>query len=98
MSLARQTRLSLGDPLRAPYPAGMNDVDPARLKRVTDAIEDPCDEGGYDMFCRDRAGQPCPEYAEHCHPPVYPCIDRLRHRVALNIVTENDRRRAARRQ
>lgn len=65
-----------------------------RVRRVMDAIDDPCDEGGYDTFCRNRQGELCPEHAEHCRPPDYPCMPRLRERLAKEIVAINDLRRA----
>jgi hypothetical protein len=68
--------------------------DDERFGAILEAIDDPCDEGGYDIFCRDRNGALCPEHAEHCHPPEYPCIALLRRRLALQIIEINDRRRA----
>src|SRR5437868_1396589 len=34
-------------------------VTPERTARVAAYIDDPCDEGGYDAFCRDRHGTLC---------------------------------------
>jgi hypothetical protein len=68
-------------------------MDDDRLQQVMDAIEDPCDEGGFDTFCRDRTGALCAEHVEFCRPPDYPCIQRLRRRLAEGIVADNDRRR-----
>ena len=59
-----------------------------------DAIEDPCDEGGYDTFCRNAQGELCPEHEAHCRPPDYPCMARLRERLARGILAANDARRA----
>ena len=71
----------------------MSAVDPERLERVMAAIDDPCDEGGYDTFCRNACGEQCGEYAEHCLPPDYPCIARLRRKLAERVIAINDARR-----
>lgn len=73
----------------------MSAVDPERLERVMAAIDDPCDEGGYDVFCRNGRGELCAEHLEYCKAPEYPCIARLRRRLALAIIDQNDARRAA---
>lgn len=57
------------------------------------AIDDPCDEGGYDTFCRNAQGELCSEHVEHCHPPHYPCIARLRRKLAEAVIAINDARR-----
>lgn len=73
------------DPLRTPEKAA----------QVAAAIDDPCDEGGYDQFCRDRHGQQCSFYKDHCKAPDYPCIDMLRHRLAVEFLETISRRREA---
>jgi len=71
--------------------------DATRLFKVMQAIDDPCDEGGYDAFCRDARGQQCVFHAEHFRPPEYPCLALLRRAVAERFIREVDVRRAARR-
>jgi len=71
------------DPLRTPEKAA----------QVAAAIDDPCDEGGYDQFCRDRHGQQCSFYADHCKAPDYTCIDMLRHRLAVEFLETIAQRR-----
>lgn len=71
------------------------DVDPERLAKVMQAIDDPCDEGGYDAFCRNSHGELCVFHAEHFRPPEYPCLALLRRAVAERFVREVDERRAA---
>lgn len=68
-------------------------VTPERTARVAASIDDPCDEGGYDAFCRDRRGQLCRFHQEHCHAPDYPCIDLLRHALAVAFLEEIAQRR-----
>lgn len=81
----------------SPQAAAANDdaplVTPERTARVAASIDDPCDEGGYDQFCRDRRGQLCRFHDEHCHAPDYPCIDLLRHHLAVSFLEEIRRRR-----
>jgi hypothetical protein len=67
---------------------------PERTAKVASFIDDPCDEGGYDAFCRDRRGQLCRFHAEHCHAPHYPCIDLLRHALAVTFLEEIAERRS----
>ncbi len=69
---------------------------PERAARVARSIDDPCDEGGYDAFCRDRRGQLCRFNLEHCHAPDYPCIDLLRHALAVSFLEEIAQRRHGR--
>jgi len=69
-------------------------VTPERTARVAASIDDPCDEGGFDAFCRDRHGNLCRFHAEHCHAPDYPCIDLLRHSLAVSFLEEIAQRRA----
>src|SRR6267378_988666 len=76
----------LTDPLRSPEKAA----------QVAAAIDDPCDEGGYDQFCRDRQGQLCQFHIQHCKPPDYPFIDMLRHHLAVDFLETIARRREAR--
>ena len=82
----------------SPQGAAANDdgplVTPERTARVAASIDDPCDEGGYDQFCRDKRGELCRFHAEHCHAPDYPCIDLLRHHLAVSVLEEIRRRRA----
>ena len=69
-------------------------VTPERTAEVARHIDDPCDEGGYDAFCRDRHGQLCRFNETHCHAPDYPCIDLLRHALAVSFLEEIEERRA----
>jgi hypothetical protein len=69
-------------------------VTPERTAKVAQSIDDPCDEGGYDAFCRDDHGQLCRFHLEHCHAPDYPCIDLLRHALAVSFLEEIEARRA----
>ena len=69
-------------------------VTPERTAKVAAYIDDPCDEGGYDAFCRDRHGNLCQFHEEFCHAPDYPCIDRLRHFLAVSFLEEIAQRRA----
>ena len=62
-------------------------------EKVARFIDDPCDEGGYDAFCRNRHGQLCGFHEEHCHAPDYPCIDLLRHALAVSFLEEIEERR-----
>ena len=64
-----------------------------KTAQVAAAIDDPCDEGGFDQFCRDRHGQQCRFYAEHCKPPDYPCLDLLRHHLAVDFLEQIVQRR-----
>ena len=66
---------------------------PERTARVAEHIDDPCDEGGYDAFCRDSRGQLCRFHEQYCHAPDYPCIDRLRHHLAVRFLEEIAQRR-----
>ena len=59
-----------------------------RTARVAAFIDDPCDEGGYDQFCRDKQGQLCRFHERFCHAPDYPCIDFLRHALAVSFLEE----------
>ena len=53
---------------------------------------DPCGEAGFDACCRDPGGSLCPFHAQHCHAPDYPCLDMLRHQLALEFLEELARR------
>ena len=53
---------------------------------------DPCGEAGFDACCRDPGGGLCPFHAQHCHAPDYPCLDMLRHQLALEFLEELARR------
>jgi hypothetical protein len=64
-----------------------------RTAKVAAYIDDPCDEGGYDAFCRNSHGQLCRFHEEHCHAPDYPCIDLLRHALAVSFLEEIAQRR-----
>ena len=68
---------------------------PEKTAQVAAAIDDPCDEGGYDQFCRDDRGTLCQFYIEHCHAPDYPCLDHLRHHLAVAFLEEIAQRRSA---
>lgn len=80
-------------------PPAANDDGPLitaeRTANVAAHIDDPCDEGGYDAFCRNKYGQLCAFHAEHCHAPDYPCIDLLRHHLAVRFLEEIAQRRAS---
>jgi hypothetical protein len=69
-------------------------VTPERTAKVASFIDDPCDEGGYDAFCRDRHGQLCRFHEQYCHAPHYPCIDLLRHALAVSFLEEIAERRS----
>ncbi len=69
---------------------------PERTADVAAHIDDPCDEGGYDQFCRDRTGTLCQFHEEHCHAPDYPCLDHLRHHLAVVFLEDVSIRRRAR--
>ena len=77
-------------------PAANDDppVTSERAERLAAYIDDPCDEGGFDAFCRDRNGRLCRFHAVHCHAPDYPCIDLLRHSLAVAFLEEIAERRA----
>ena len=66
---------------------------PEKTAQVAAAIDDPCDEGGYDQFCRDDRGTLCQFYIEHCHAPDYPCLDHLRHHLAVDFLKQIVQRR-----
>lgn len=80
-----------------PHRAAANDGEPLltdeRTARVAAFIDDPCDEGGYDQFCRDQHGQLCRFHERFCHAPDYPCIDHLRHALAVRFLEEIAARR-----
>jgi hypothetical protein len=67
---------------------------PERTSRVAASIDDPCDEGGYDQFCRDKHGRLCQFHEQYCRAPDYPCIDRLRHFLAVSFLEDIAKRRA----
>jgi len=69
---------------------------PERTADVASHIDDPCDEGGYDQFCRDRNGALCAFHESHCHAPDYPCLDLLRHKLAVLFLEDVSQRRQAR--
>ena len=64
-----------------------------RTARVAAHIDDPCDEGGFDAFCRDKHGRLCGFHEQYCHAPDYPCIDHLRHHLAVRFLEEIAQRR-----
>jgi hypothetical protein len=64
-----------------------------RTARVAAHIDDPCDEGGYDQFCRDDHGRLCQFHERYCKAPDYPCIDHLRHFLAVSFLEEIAERR-----
>ena len=64
-----------------------------RTARVAAHIDDPCDEGGYDQFCRDDHGRLCQFHEQFCHAPDYPCIDHLRHFLAVSFLEDIAERR-----
>jgi hypothetical protein len=72
--------------------------DAERTARVAAYIDDPCDEGGYDAFCRDRHGQLCRFHEQFCHAPDYPCIDLLRHALAVSFLEEIAQRKGGSKQ
>jgi hypothetical protein len=73
------------DPLRTPE----------KTAQVAACIDDPCDEGGFDQFCRDRQGRLCQFHEQHCHAPDYPCLDMLRHHLAIEFLETIAQRREA---
>jgi hypothetical protein len=80
-----------------PTPEGEAPFTSAQTDDVAAHIDDPCDEGGYDQFCRDRNGELCRFHQEHCHAPDYPCLDLLRHHLAVVFLEDVTARRRARR-
>ncbi len=74
---------------------GSRDLLKAKTAQVAAAIDDPCDEGGFDQFCRDRQGRLCRFHEEFCKAPDYPCIDHLRHFLAVDFLEQIERRRKA---
>ncbi len=50
----------------------------ARIANIAENIDDPCDEGGFDQFCRNARGELCRFNAEFCKAPDYVCIGMLR--------------------
>src|SRR5512140_1727000 len=54
-------------------PPANDDGPPLCAERIAKA-DDPCAEGGFDAFCRDRHGKLC-GFHDLCHAPDYPCID-----------------------
>ncbi len=68
---------------------------PEKTAQVAAAIDDPCDEGGFDQFCRDRNGRQCQFYAQFCKAPDYPCLDLLRHHLAVEFLEQIAGRREA---
>ena len=70
-----------------------NDDGPASSASVAVLVDDPCGEGGFDAFCRDRQGKLCAFHGQ-CHAPDYPCIDLLRHQLAVSFLEEIAQRRA----
>lgn len=76
-----------------PHATGSATADAERTAKVAAYIDDPCDEGGYDAFCRDRHGALCRFHEQFCHPPDYPCIDLLRHALAVSFLEEIAHRR-----
>jgi hypothetical protein len=73
-----------------PFPA-------ERTAKVAACIDDPCAEGGFDAFCRDRHGRLCGFHDRFCHGPDYPCIDLLRHQLAVSFLEEIAHRRTGER-
>jgi hypothetical protein len=79
-----------------PLGAAANDDDsavPGRVSPGTGWGFEPCGDAGFDECCRDPGGALCPYYAQHCHAPDYPCLDMLRHQLALDFLEELARRR-----
>jgi hypothetical protein len=76
-------------------PAANDDLPPgaARIARA----DDPCCEAGFDLFCRDRHGNLCGFHDRFCHAPDYPCIDLLRHELAVSFLEEIAHRRTGER-
>ena len=73
------------DPLRSPE----------KTAQVAAAIDDPCDEGGFDQFCRDRTGKQCRFHEQFCKAPDYTCLDHLRHALAVEFLEQIATRRQA---
>lgn len=69
---------------------------PFNVERIARA-DDPCGEGGFDAFCRDRQGNLCEFHDRFCHAPDYPCIDLLRHQLAVSFLEEIAHRRTGKR-
>jgi hypothetical protein len=89
--------IAMREKVHAPGPRAVNDDSLLTAERTADVaahIDDPCDEGGYDQFCRDHHGQLCQFHERYCHAPDYPCIDHLRHFLAVSFLEEIAARRA----
>ncbi|HET7788619.1 MAG TPA: hypothetical protein VFL36_21775 [Myxococcales bacterium] len=65
--------------------------------RVAAHIDDPCGEGGFDTSCRDGHGNLCGFHHQFCHGPDYPCVDLLRHQLAVRFLEEIAKRRSGER-
>ncbi|HEY5676481.1 MAG TPA: hypothetical protein VI356_16490 [Myxococcales bacterium] len=68
-------------------PPANDDRPSIRSERIAKA-DDPCGEGGFDLFCRDRHGNLCSLHDRFCHAPDYPCVDLLRHELAVSFLEE----------
>lgn len=77
-------------------PPANDDGPPLYAERIAKA-DDPCAEGGFDVFCRDRHGKLCGFHDRFCHAPDYPCIDLLRHQLAVSFLEEIAHRRTGER-
>ena len=66
----------------SPVPPAANDPEP----EPAHSLDDACSEAGYDASCRDRHGRLCRFHDEYCHAPHYPCIDLLRHALAVSFL------------
>jgi hypothetical protein len=77
-------------------PPANDDGPPPAAARVATA-DDPCGEGGFDVCCRNRHGDLCGFHDSFCHAPDYPCVDLLRHQLAVSFLEEIADRRAGER-
>jgi len=65
-----------------------NDDGLAAKSRAKSSLDDPCSEGGFDLSCRDQQGELCQFHRELCLPPHFPCIDKLRHFLAVRFLEQ----------
>src|ERR1700682_3267044 len=78
-----------------PLGAAANDDESAAAGRFSTGTGwgfDPCGEAGFDAWCRGPGGDLCPFHSQHCPAPDYPCLDMLRHQLALEFLEELARR------
>src|SRR5882724_6073485 len=68
-------------------------VTPERTARVAAYIDDPCDEGGFDAFCRDRHGKLDCMHTKFCHAKHEPSTELVCLSIAATSAAETAQRR-----